>query len=102
MGDLQILAVFSRVWGYDPSKPTADRTAKQEVRAFETHAARGLRHFALLKFIQYTTPLVFVAAFVLAIVFWSAMGVFGGLLGAVMAVALIFGYAKFLSRWFWI
>ncbi|WP_120501459.1 hypothetical protein [Roseovarius sp. EL26] len=98
--DFSILGAFGLAWGYDPSKPTPARSANEEVAAFEEHAARGIRHYLLSKFVKYTLPVVLIAPVFLTLSYWKSIGVFGIFLGVTFGCALIYGYARLVWHWF--
>ncbi len=99
MSDFSFLTAMGLLWGYKTTKPTPDRTANEEVAAFERHAARGIRHYLLRQFIKWTGPFIFAFAIVLLLASYQIAGVIGTLTTAIFAAVILYLYARFV--WFW-
>ncbi len=98
--DFRILGAMGLAWGYNPYAETPERTAKEEVAAFNEHAARGVRHYLLSRMMKWTLCPVLASPVLLAIAYYSTMGAVGILVGALLGLALIYGYARLAWRWF--
>ena len=88
------------IWGYNPIKPTAERTAKEEVAAFEQHALRGVRHYFVSRVLSLTFVVVLISPFYLAFRLASTMGAAGYIIGFGAGITVVYSYARIMWQLF--